>query len=63
MFQHTQGNQLSRLRLLFTFRMLSSEVNDNYGVILDEIKDPSLLPDEAGSPYQKMKGKKKDSAT
>lgn len=47
---YTQKKQISRLRLLYTYRMIANDLNSVYGFILDEIKDPSILPDDAGSP-------------
>uniref|UniRef100_A0A166GCN9 Ubiquitin-like protease family profile domain-containing protein n=1 Tax=Daucus carota subsp. sativus TaxID=79200 RepID=A0A166GCN9_DAUCS len=48
---YTQKKQISRLRLLYTYRVLTSAINSLSEMIYDEIQDPTLVPDE--SSYRK----------
>ncbi|KAL1816295.1 hypothetical protein ACET3Z_018869 [Daucus carota] len=43
---YTQKVQIRRLRILYTYNMISSRNNCCFGMIMDEMKDPSLVPDE-----------------
>ena len=44
--QHQQKIQIRRLRLLYTYKMISSKRNCMFEIIKDEIKDPTLVPPE-----------------
>ncbi|KAL1805146.1 hypothetical protein ACET3Z_028214 [Daucus carota] len=44
MVLHQQKIQIRRLRLLYTYKMISSKRNCMFEIIKDEIKDPTLVP-------------------